>query len=990
MNSDGKTYWKSLGQLTGEPAARAFLEREFPEGASEPPEGVTRREVLMLLGASLSLAGLAGCRRPEEKIVPYVSAPEEIIPGVPRHYATTMPEGNSAHGLVVESHEGRPTKIEGNELHPSTAGSSSVWIQASILDLYDADRSQFVRNGDERKTWADFVAAWGALDEAHLADAGAGLAVLARPASSPTASRLAALVRDRFPRARWATYEPLGDENVHAGTENATGRDLQPVYHFERAKVILSLDADFLFTEREGVRNARDFADGRRVADPSDSMSRLYVVEGPLSLTGANADHRLRLRSSGVEAFVALLAERLKPGLYADTSSAPDVDPRWIEALAEDLTAHRGESLIVAGPGQPATVHAAVASLNLVLGNVGSTLTYHEAPHATRSSIASLVDLVGSMHSGEVKTLVILGGNPAYDAPVDLDFGGALAQVEQIVHLSSHVDETSQSATWHLPSAHYLESWGDAAAADGTLSVVQPLIAPLFGGKSQIDLLSLMATGVETPGYDAVRETWRQILGELDFEKRWNRALHDGLLKDSADPPVDVELQGFEAPSVSVAGDGLEVVFRPSPAMLDGRFANNGWLMELPDPITKLTWENAALVSPATAEELGLANGDVARVIYRDRDLEAPVFVVPGQADGSVTLPLGWGRVAAGRIGNGRGFNAYALRTSDAPDFDDGLRLEATGRNVRLATTQDHHTVDELGKRVRDERIPLVVREATLDEYRQHPEFAREMVEHPPLNSPWDEHSYEEGYQWGMSIDLAACTGCNACVTACQSENNIPIVGKEQVINGREMHWLRVDRYFSGSAAEPQTVFQPIPCMQCENAPCEQVCPVSATTHDAEGLNTMVYNRCIGTRYCSNNCPYKVRRFNYFNFTKDMPEIQKLGSNPDVTVRSRGVMEKCTYCTQRINATKIQAKLEGRTVRDGEVRTACEQACPSRAITFGNIRDSESEVSLKKGQARDYALLAELNNKPRTTFLAKLRNPNPKLSDGPEPTESHG
>ncbi len=986
MSRAGQTYWKSLGQLASDPDSRAFLEREFPPGASEPPDGVTRREILMLLGASLSLAGLAGCRRPVEEIVPYVQAPEEIIPGVPLHYATTMPFGTDAYGLVVESHEGRPTKIEGNELHPSTAGASSAWIQASVLDLYDPDRSQSVRQAGVQKSWPDFAAAWKILEEAHLADGGAGLALLVEPFSSPTAARLVARFRARFPRARLAAYEPYGDENIEAGVEAVTGRALRTVQHFERARVILALDADFLLTDGESVRNARGFAAGRRVREPGETMSRLFVVEGLLSLTGANADHRLRLKSGEIAGFLGRLQGELRrrglesAGFAAAADAAPGAERAFIEAVAEDLLAQRGQSLIVAGRRQPPELHAAVAATNAALGNVGATVTFHEAPHLLRSSFDSLAGLVAAMRSGSVGTLVILGGNPVYDAPADLDFAGALGQVAQVVHLGSHADETAERATWHLPRAHYLESWGDAAGADGTKSVIQPLIAPLFGGRSSLELLGWLATGSETPGYDLVRESWRALLGETGFEKSWSRVLHDGLLQASAEPPVEAAIGRVPAPRPAPEGSDLELVFPPSAALFDGRFATNGWLMELPDPITKLTWENAALLSPQTAAELALENGDVVRVAYRERTLEAPVFVVPGQADGSVGLPLGWGRPSAGRIGSGRGFNAYSLRTLGAPGFDSGARLEKAGRNIRLATTQDHHTVDELGKRVREERVPTIVREATLEEFREHPDFAREMVEHPPLESLWKEHVYTEGPQWGMSIDLGVCTGCNACVTACQSENNIPIVGKEQVINGREMHWLRVDRYFRGGAAEPQVVYQPMPCMHCENAPCEQVCPVAATVHDAEGLNTMVYNRCIGTRYCSNNCPYKVRRFNHFNYTKDMPEIQQLASNPDVTVRSRGVMEKCTYCTQRINAAKIEAKLAGRPLRDGEIRTACQQACPTEAIAFGDIRDPESAVSRRKAQARDYTLLAELNNKPRTTYLAKLRNPHPRLA----------
>jgi molybdopterin-containing oxidoreductase family iron-sulfur binding subunit len=995
MSAEGKTHWRSLEQRVGDPRAREFLEREFPEAASEPPEGITRRTMLTLLGASLSMAGLTACRRPVEKIVPYVSAPEEIIPGIPQRFATTLSVGHGAHGLVVESHEGRPTKIEGNELHPSSRGATSAAIQASILGLYDPDRSKSVLYEGERKTWPDFVSAWGEIGLPYLDDGGVGMAVLTEPHSSPTLAQLADGLSWEYPEAAWATWEPISDENVYAGVQRATGSDLQPVYRFERASVILSLDADFLLTESESVRHARGFADGRRVASTADPMNRLYVVESGLSLTGGNADHRLRLQSGQVAVFLARLAARLGRDLDVGPLDAgaipslegPDVD-RWIDVLARDLLAARGRGLIVAGRRQPPAVHAAALALNAALGNVGRTLLLHERRDAAPSRLSDLERLAGEMHDGRVSLLIVLGGNPAYNAPADLDFAGALEKVARVIHFAPYLDETSRYATWHVPQAHPLESWGDARSVEGVPSVVQPLIAPLYDGRSPVEMLGLISTGEALSAHELVRETWRSILGEADFEQRWTRVLHDGLLSDAAPAPVEPVVQpdpvaelvrGVAGASPATASD-LEVVFAASPAVFDGRFANNGWLQELPDPVTKLTWDNAALMSPATAEALGLRNGDVAKLTRDGRELEIATWIVPGQADHSVTLYLGYGRRAAGRIGDGCGFDTYALRTAAAPDIGRGMQVARTGRVYQLVQTQDHGSME--GR--------PIVREADLAHFRQHPTFAREMVEHPPLVSLWEDHPYDEGYQWGMAIDLNTCIGCNACVTACQSENNIPIVGKEQVHEGREMHWIRVDRYFTGEVPDPQTVFQPVPCMHCENAPCEQVCPVAATMHDREGLNTMVYNRCIGTRYCSNNCPYKVRRFNFYNFTKDTPEVQKMAHNPDVTVRSRGVMEKCSYCLQRINAARIDAKLAGREIRDGDVRTACEQACPTRAITFGNVRDPESRVSKTKAQQRDYVMIAELNNRPRTSYLAKLRNPHPDLSEPGGKTGGHG
>jgi MoCo/4Fe-4S cofactor protein with predicted Tat translocation signal len=1013
-----RDYWRSLAQIEQSPEFRASLEREFPEGASELPEGITRRDMMMLVGASLSLAGLAACRRPVEEIVPFVTAPEEIVPGIPRYYATTMPFGRSAYGLIVESHEGRPTKIEGNPSHPSTLGASSSRVQASVLGLYDPDRSQAVMLKGERKAWSDFVTAWGQLSEAHAADGGAGLAVLSDSFSSPTLARLVSELRARYPRLQWATYDAVSDENRLAGLRQATGRDLDLMLRVDRASVILCLDADPLLTDPEMIRHARGFASGRQAGASGGAMNRLYAVEAVYSLTGAMADHRLRLESRQIAALLAALASRLAPSAAgvasASGASIPAVDPRWIDAVAKDLLAHRGKGLIVAGDRQPAAVHAAVCALNTHLGNTGQTVSYYEAKDAALPSLSSLASLVAAMNAGTIKTLVVLGGNPVFDAPADLDFASAMAKVSTSIALAHTVDETSAKATWHIPRAHYLESWGDARAVGGTLSVVQPLILPLFGGRSPVEVLGLMVGSKDRPGYDIVRETWKPILAEADFDRKWNRVLHDGLLSGSELPEVvpNLTVQPLAELARSIGGgagatgsgaaagesrSGLEVVFLPSPSLHDGRFANDGWLQELPDPLTKLTWDNPALVSPKTADSLGLANEDWVRLDYAGRSLELPVWLLPGMTDGVVALTLGYGRSHAGRIGSRVGFDTFTVRSSKAPGFDSGVSLTKLARTYPLAATQEHGSME--GR--------PVVRESTLTALRsnsaagaeragsahegeppQHPEGGKVpgalgvFEEQPHHFSLWKEHTYDQGHQWGMTIDLNACIGCNACMTACQSENNVPVVGKIQVAKQREMHWIRVDRYFSGEpSGNPEVVFQPVPCMHCEDAPCEQVCPVAATVHDREGLNVMVYNRCIGTRYCSNNCPYKVRRFNFFNFTKDTPDILKLAMNPDVTVRARGVMEKCTYCTQRINRAKIDAKLAGRALRDGDVKTACQQACPASAIEFGDLRDPSSRVVKAKADARNYALLDELNTRPRTTYLAKVRNPNPDLED---------
>jgi MoCo/4Fe-4S cofactor protein with predicted Tat translocation signal len=983
-NLKGKEYWRSLNELEKSPEFTEFLQREFPQGASELTNPVTRRNFLTIMGASIALAGVAGCRKPVEKIIPYVVQPEEIVPGIAQHYATTMPFGNSAYGLLVESHEGRPTKIEGNKLHPSSLGGTNPFIQASILGLYDPDRSQRVSRNGVESSWDDFVSAWRGRHAEFVANQGKGLAVLSEAFSSPTLARLKSELVRQFPQATWVTYESVSDENIYEGMKIATGKTLRPVYAYDKAEVIVSLDADFLFSESESITAAKGFADGRRISSERDSMNRLYVAESVYSVTGTMADHRLRLTSSQMAPFTAaLVLELQRQGLSIPIATQlaafgqNDFDKKWLTVAASDLIASRGKSIVVSGRRQPPIVHALVFAINQALGNFSATISYGELVDAEIPSRKGLADLSKKMLAGEINTLVMIGGNSVYDAPADSDFTNALAKVANTIHLSQYVNETSQNAKWHLPETHYLEYWGDARAADGTVSVIQPLILPLFGGHSSVELLQLLASGRESRGYDVVRQTWGKLLTG-NFEKEWQRVLHDGRLDKSSVPAVMQSLDengiakqvsaGAIKKSANPSGT-VEIVFQPSSVIFDGRYANNGWLQETPDPITKITWDNVAVISPATAKEMGIKNSDLVRLAHDGRILEVAAWLVPGQPDGTITLDLGYGRKASGRVGNGVGFDVSQLRTLDAYGFISGVAITATGRKYAISCAQDHGSM---------EGRPLV-REATLEEYRQEPKFAQEMVEHPPLKSLWDEHDYSKGYQWGLAVDLNTCIGCGACTLACQSENNIPIVGKTQVAVGREMNWIRVDRYFSGEADDAQVVYQPVMCQHCENAPCEQVCPVAATVHDKEGLNVMVYNRCIGTRYCSNNCPYKVRRFNFFNYTKDTPEIVKMAMNPDVTVRSRGVMEKCTFCIQRINRGKNTAKLENREVRDGEIVTACQQACPTQAIEFGNVNDATSKVSKVKRQNRNYELLAELNTKPRLSYLARIRNPNPKL-----------
>ena len=974
--NNGKQYWRSLEQLADTAAFKKFVEAEFPESVEEVAGEVSRRKFLGLMGASLAFAGLVSCRKPVEKIIPYVSAPENVIPGVPKYYATIMPLGLSNYGLLVENHEGRPTKIEGNPEHPSTRGATNALLQASILGLYDPDRSKQVRFNGYIKTWADFVAFW-RRQKARLGQ-GSKLAVVSRSFASPSLYRAYLNFKQQYPQARWVAYESVSDENIFKGLKLATGQDLRPLYHFEKAAVILALEADFLSAESENVAAHKGFAKGRRVLKAGQKMNRLYVVENHFSLTGGMADHRLRLQSHQVGTFALALARVLKQrgleiGLDLPATELK-VDEIWLEALADDLLKNQGKSLIVAGRGQAPEVHALIFALNQALGNVGRTLEFLPLKDALLPNRDDLKNLTQDMAEGRVETLIVIDANPAYDAPVDVNWSQAVKKVQTVVHAGLYLDETGQQAQWHLPLSHYLEAWGDGRNADGSLSVAQPMIAPLYDSGSALEFIHLLNTGLLTSGYQLLRTVWQTILPSLNFEKQWQKTLNDGVFQSAnlraVKPSLIINKLGPKAFKIkNTSTENLELVFKPSATVFDGRFANNGWLQELPDPVTKLTWGNGLLLSPKTAAALGLQNGDVVRLSVQQNEVNLPVWIQPGHADNSATVLLGYGRTAAGKVANGVGVNVSLVRSLAGFDWTIGATITKTGQKEAMATTQDHGSM---------EGRPLV-REATLEAYKHEPHFAREMEEHPPLKSLWEERKYDEGYQWGMTIDLNSCSGCNACVVACQSENNIPIVGKEQVLKGREMHWIRLDRYYAGDLSDPEMVTQPMACAQCENAPCEQVCPVQATTHDAEGLNVMTYNRCIGTRYCSNNCPFKVRRFNFFNYTGGLADTLKMAMNPDVTVRSRGVMEKCTYCVQRINEAKIRAKNEGRQVGDGEIRTACQQACPAEAIVFGNINDPHSEVSKMKQVDRDYHLLSGLNLKTRTSYLARLRNPHPLI-----------
>lgn len=1104
----GQKYWRRLEELADSEEFKEFLAREVPQHASALGDALDRRYFLKIMGASMALAGLTtACNTDNvahyDKIVPYVKSPEEIVPGKPLFFATAMTLGGIATPLLVESHTGRPTKVEGNTEHPASLGATDLFAQASILSLYDPDRSQNVAYFSDAKPWDIFVNEFRSGLSKQADKQGAGIRILTETVSSPT---LAAQIKDiqtRYPQAVWYQYEPIGRDNVRDGARLAFGEYVDTIFDFSRAKVILTLDGDFTSPTFPGsLRYMREFSAQRQVLDGKREMNRLYAVEPTPTGAGSIADHRLPIKAGKIESFTRALAAKLSSLGLAVTMSdgsgeAPGTEHNdFITALCNDLIKNRGASIVMTGDGQPPVVHALVHRINQALGNVGNTISYIEPVEANPvNQLASLKSLVHDIDTKQVDLLMILGGNPVFTSPVDINFKDSLNKVAMSVHLASHYDETSAYCRWHVPESHYLEAWGDTRVYDGTVSIVQPLIAPLYNSRSAYELLALFAEQFNASGYDIIRNYWRSqpalgltpeattsnsapsasgadlysgnlnvtqsgnIIGQsampnrsvgsifgpapgagaaagaenktaglktmgsragsiagpapgsgaavgqeniagrdslgrdnsmataaaaapltLDpFERAWRKALHDGFIPNTASKIKTVTLtDSTPIPQSRDQEHSIEIIFRPDPTIHDGSFANNGWLQELPKPLSKLTWDNAALMSPATAKKLGVNSEDLVELKIQDRKLTMPVWILVGHANDSVTVYLGYGRERAGKVGNGAGFNTYSLRGSEALNFAGGLEISKTDKTYKLATTQHHHTME--GRRI--------VRSATLEEYIARPDFAQEKFDRPdaPDTSIYQSYEYKD-YSWGMVINTNSCVGCNACVVACQAENNIPIVGKEEVTRQRAMHWIRIDRYYHGEESDPspEVYHQPVLCMQCETAPCEVVCPVEATSHDSEGLNNMTYNRCVGTRYCSNNCPYKVRRFNFFQYADYETPSLKLGRNPNVTVRSRGVMEKCTYCVQRINSVKIDAEIEDRPIRDGEIVTACQAACPTNAIVFGNINDPESRVSKLKKEELNYGLLAELNTRPRTTYLGALRNPNPDIKSTEQP-----
>jgi molybdopterin-containing oxidoreductase family iron-sulfur binding subunit len=1009
------TIWRSLDALDEDAALRESLKDEFPPGACDWDDSVSRRGFLQLMGASLALAGLYGCSdRPAEAIVPYVNQPEALTPGEPLFFATAMPLSGYGRGVLVCSREGRPIKIEGNPDHPASLGATDALMQASILDLYDPNRSKVVTRGGEASSWGVFQQAF----KTHIgAPRAAGeIRLLTGAISSPTHLDLIRQFLEAFPNAHWHSYEPLGRYQTRA----AFGQRLEPVYRLQDAAVILAVDSDFLWDEPGSVAYARQFSDARRARTARTEMNRLYVMESSFSITGAKADHRLPAAPEMMLGMLRYIAGRV--GGAASTEEVATAYRPWLDALASDLRAAAGRSLVIVGESQPPAVHALGYAINQQLGNIGKTIDFIDSPVGAppegdgSASLRSLVDAL----NGQCDTLLIFADDPADTAPADIPLAAALARFSTArradgtlanfsAHLGRYVNHTSYLCQWHLPESHYLESWGDIRSFDGSAALIQPLIAPLYQTHTAIELLRNLFKAGMGSGHEIVRGFWQEQLGLSGdaFEQWWQQALRAGVIASSAAAPVAAAPAPptQAAPTTAAAPQGLSVVFRPDYAVWDGSFAMNPWLQELPRPLTKIVWSNAALMSPALAARNNLVNGDMVRLTHEQRAIDVAVMLVPGLPDNVITLHLGYGRlpgipVVPGDRGRGAnpssrvGFDVYPLRSAEGSGFLGGVTMQRLEQNELLVATRNHHVMSPPS----DTPQRKLIRAATLEQFRVEPEFAR-TEEKKPLLSLYPGWDYSKGLQWGMVIDMTACIGCNTCVVACQAENNIPVVGPQLVSQQREMHWIRIDDYFGGDTDNPTIYHQPVPCMHCENAPCEYVCPVGATTHSSEGLNQMTYNRCVGTRYCSNNCPYKVRRFNFLEYSRPQPESMQLRNNPDVTVRSRGVMEKCTYCVQRINYARRKAEIAVQEILNDaandpqaqqkaaaiqrdiiqRLQTACQQACPTQAIIFGDINDKQSAVANAKAEPTNYGLLEDLTTRPRTTYLAHLSNPNPAL-----------
>ena len=1058
LSQNGKEYWRSIEEHADTPEFRDFITEEYPHEIERWDNSLSRRNFVKVMGASLALAGLSGCViQPPEKIVPYVTPQEGMLPGLANFYATAMSLGGVSVGLLAKSYEGRPVKIEGNPDHPGSKGATDVRAQASLLGMYDPDRSQEVTYRGAPKTWESFMEAFRGAVEENRADGGAGVRILTETVTSPTLIDQMTRLKTELPNAKWVQYEPVNSDNAMAGARMALSSPVQTIYKFDAAERILSLDYDLFSGFNVGY--IKDYAKGKVFTEEHKEINRLYCVETTISITGAKADHRLAVKPSQMGEVAKAIAAAV--GVAGATSTYTE-NATWITAMARDLVAHKGRSVVVAGDNQSPAVHALAHAMNAALGNVGQTVLYSDpfSPGTERLQVDQLRELIGEIDGGAVKALIILGGNPVYNTPADLKLSPErMAKVPLRVHLGMYQDETAEHCHWHVGEKHFLEGWSDGRAFDGTATIAQPLIAPLYEGKNIYQVVQLMfKEEFDKTDHDIVKAYWQKQnltapkaatpvatapapqaspTGEAQpasspatpaappasatpaaaaarsFEDNWRKAVHDGVVANTAaaTKTVSVNTAFLTQPESRPAASGeIEISILPDPCVYDGRFSNNGWLQELPNPLNKVTWDNVALISPKTAARLGINQGgderemagakqgttfintrggnlfsDLVTLNYQGSDVRKPVpmWVSPGQPDDVITLYMGYGRTRAGKVGTGLGYNAFDVRRSDAMNFGSGKITRLDGQTATIASTQTHFNMEG-----RD-----LLRVWGLEEFEKNPAMGHQHNEYDKSMYPIEQHQavYERNHKWGMTVDLNSCVGCNACVVACQAENNIPVVGKEQVERHRMMHWLRVDAYYGGDDvnAPDGPHFQPVPCMQCEQAPCEVVCPVHATVHSAEGLNDMTYNRCVGTRYCSNNCPYKVRRFNFLLYQDwDTPQY-KLMRNPEVTVRSRGVMEKCNYCTQRIAVARIEAEKDRRAIRDGEVMTACQAVCPTDAITFGDMHDQTSKVAKTKADHRNYTLLNELNTQPRTTYLAGLKNQNKEMPDYKERSAPH-
>ncbi len=1116
----GQEYWRSLEEVAGDPDFPEMLRREFPT-APRDWAPLPRREFVKLMGAALALAGLSGCAfQPQEHLIPYVKAPEELLPGVPLFYATAMPFMGYGIGVLAESDEGRPTKIEGNPDHPVSKGRSDIWMQASVLDMYDPDRSTDVRLSGSTSNWDDLTGVLNVEFQKARADQGASLALLTGTITSPSTLDLIARMQRELPRMKWVSYEPVNRDNVRLGAQAAFGKDVHTLYHFDRAERIVSLDCDFLLEEPGHVAHAREWIQGRKMNNPDGSpkeaatatMNRLYVIESTPTITGVQADHRFPVKAAQVDSIARALAQAV--GVAGVSGSVDAATQKWVSAIADDLKAHRGRVLVCAGAHQPASVHAVAHAINATLGSVGpqGAVSYH-APIEGNPTLheAGLRDLINSMNGGQIKTILIIDNNAAYSAPAGLGFTPALQKVPLKVHMGPYTDETSVLCDWHVPQAHYLESWGDLRAIDGTVSIVQPIIRPLYAAAhTPAELFSSMMGRQNLSDYDLVHGFWqtqrrsnlsaREGEQDLGFDRFWQKAVHNGFIEGTAAPSVGVSLQPLNLLAPVAVAPGLEVNFRPDPSILDGRYNNNAWLQEVPKPYSKITWDNAIFVSPNTAFANTWSNDQEATLTVNGQSIKGAIFLLAGQPDNVVTVHLGYGRTEVGKIGVGTGFNASLIRPADGSFFAGGAQVVPTGGSYRIATTSQHNLLSPKGKETtwqdgkwltnNDAKTKLidnvlapesqkldvdgthgrdVIRAGVFQDYKdfyKYQEIKKSYNGHippqiektlPKGNMPtsihdkigvpfaWPENppelqkeimaasegsdrlqkdrelsgnpsfyprdtdyeaktpfrdasverqaeadSVKEGrdgvtQQWGMSVDLQSCIGCNACVIACQSENNSATVGKDQVLMGREMHWMRIDTYYRGSFENPETYFEPMYCQHCEKAPCAPVCPFNAVMNSPDGINEQIYNRCVGTKYCENNCPYKVRRFNFLQYSDQQSPVIQLMENPNVTVRSRGVMEKCTFCIQRVRAAGWQATKEGsRHIKEGEIQVACQQSCPTDALWFGDINDPNSKVSKLKRGPMTFGILTEYNTMPRVTYMTRFKNPNPVLETLPD------